>query len=129
MSLIEFGDTLKELARKLEINIGTVQRKITFDLFGRITLKTPVDTGRARASWDVTVGEPTEWVPPAGTYGGPKAIADLEIKGDRPTYIVSNLEYMEHLEHGSSQQAPAGMVAISVLETQQEAQNIIAQLS
>lgn len=127
-ALVRFKGDLKKLAEKLDINIGIVQRKITFDLFTKITLRTPVDTGRARAGWDVTVGEPTAYVPPEGTYGDKPFPEGVQINGEQPSYVVNNLEYIEALEHGHSKQAPAGMVRISMLEVQAEIEDVLATL-
>jgi hypothetical protein len=65
------------------------------ELFQRIVEKTPVDTGAAREAWE------------------------MEVNGsglNRTATIRNPLPYALLLEHGSSEQAPLGMVAVSIAE-------------
>jgi hypothetical protein len=84
----------------------------------RIAMKTPVDTGRARASWHV--------VPP-GTETDHHQYQDLhgqtfdgslagESTGPMESIVGTNVEYMIFLEAGHSRQAPEGMVMLSLME-------------
>lgn len=155
-SLKAFDVDLKKFADKLGIAIQIVMIRITLDLFRRITKRTPVDTGRARASWDVKQGTPSSFVPPerkksvagkgktrlgtglggeklgTGALSGGKAkdvsseIADID--GTKVVFITTNLDYMVYLEQGSSKQAPAGMVLLSIAEIEIEIENILDQL-
>ena len=85
-----------------------------------IVLKTPVDTGRARGNWIVTINVPAEDViEDRDKRGGTtlrKGVA--EIGGlDLPfqiIFITNNLEYISFLEEGSSDKAPEGMVAVTI---------------
>jgi len=79
-------------------------------------MKTPVDTGRARGNWQLTIDDP----------------AVLEKYSDRPieegmatlktlgifqvVFITNNVPYIVYLEKGSSSQAPNGMVEITLQE-------------
>lgn len=74
-----------------------------------VVLLTPVDTGRARASWNVSVGNPDRRVPGPGTYrtfaspryAQEKARAALVSLGPYQTvWITSSLEYVPVLEFG-----------------------------
>ena len=90
-----------------------------FELWTKITLRTPVRTGRARASWNIGVGEPDGTVP-AESEQVPFPLApplqDMPI--GVPVYVTSNLSYIRALEEGHSKQAPAGMVRLSLIEVQ-----------
>ncbi len=117
----DFKAPIAEFAKLLNLTQATVVRVIAADLWKMIIERTPVDTGRARASWGLSEGAPISTTPPEGTYSGvstsvnPTAWAG--ITGVKPVFIVSNLEYIEPLENGHSQrQAPAGMVRISIAE-------------
>lgn len=112
-----FRAPIAEFARLLNLNQATVVRVIATELWTKITMRTPVDTGRARASWGMSEGKPIETVPPPGTYSG-NVSTIINPSGKLPVFIVSNLEYIEALEHGHSQQAPAGMVRLSIAEVQ-----------
>ena len=110
---------IEQFAKLINVNLGTVVRRITMDLFNRITQRTPVKTGRARSSWQVSENTIPNTVPAPGTYSGPSAIAAAAaaaVSGTTVIYIVSNLDYIEPLENGHSAQAPAGMVTLSIAE-------------
>ncbi len=151
-----FEVDLQAFAKKLDLAPKIVVIRITLDLFRRITKRTPVDTGRARASWDVKVGAPSEYVPPeskgsvagtgktrlgtglAGNKLGTGALSGgstkdigaevANIDGTQVVFITSNLDYMQYLEEGSSKQAPSGMVLLSIAELEVEIESILDQL-
>lgn len=130
MSIKHINRDLAEFAKRIDVKLGLVVEKISYDLHGKITKRTPVDTGRARASWGVAIGEPDRSPPPLPgkqSYEAP-SFGDVKIDGKSPVFITSNLVYMEPLENGHSGQAPHGMVAISVAETVAEIDGIMANL-
>lgn len=90
-----FNRALDRFAVKvLRVTAGKVD-SVAAELFRRIVEKTPVDTGAARAAWEI------------------------EVQGsgvNRTATIRNRLPYALLLEHGSSEQAPHGMVALSVEE-------------
>jgi hypothetical protein len=102
--------------RKFKANtlkkLSTVFKSVALDVFGKIVFRTPVDTGHARANWQATVGSPADGV--VQSAQPPAAIAAAGL--DDVIYITNNVEYVEALEHGHSQQAPAGMVKVTVNE-------------
>ncbi len=127
MSLKSVQAPIREFAKLIDVNLATVCKTLTLELFNAITLRTPVDTGRARASWQVS----QKTIPkgaPKGKFSSSTSIAAFEtvtasampaiaqITGTEVIYIVSNLDYIEPLENGHSAQAPVGMVQISVAE-------------
>ncbi len=136
-----FEADIGKFAKLLELRVNTVLQRLALDMMGRIILRTPVDTGRARSSWDLSIGTPSEWVPPeregkgkkivagqtftmsdnAGSSVDSKAFATAkDITATQPVFIVSNLDYIEALENGHSKQAPVGMVVISLAEVEAE---------
>jgi len=81
-------------------------------------LATPVDTGRARANWIVSVGRPRYQTTPDVDPSGAQAIAQgvravQSFKGGS-IFITNSLPYIEFLEDGSSKQAPGGMTKFGV---------------
>jgi len=82
-----------------EAYVTGVQTKVAEEVFRRIVERTPVDTGAARDSWELN------FVP----------------AGHR---ISSDIPYMNRLEHGWSQQAPSGMVRITLMELDDIAETI-----
>lgn len=127
------------LADQLGIATQAVTEKLALDLHKKITERTPVDTGRARSSWNISEGAPDTTVPPetgvesTGKYSQqssppPNTVPPPtpEITGTKAVYITSSLEYVQYLEEGSSKQAPAGMVTIALAEVEAEIDQIIA---
>jgi hypothetical protein len=53
----QFNVSLDDFARRVGLSGTTVAKRVAFDLFGRIVRKTPVDTGRARASWNISTNQ------------------------------------------------------------------------
>lgn len=82
-------------------------------------LNTPVDTGRARANWRVTVGSPaleaTLATDQAGseTVGRAEAAAFVAPAGVE-IYITNPVNYVVYLNNGRSNQAPANFVEQAV---------------
>ena len=123
----EFDITLKKFAKKIEVDAATVVRKVAFDLFNGVVSRTPVDTGWARASWNIAFNTPDLSVPPKVQGGESAAVAandaqeqklDL-IADDFPRVWITNaLDYIEYLEAGHSKQAGKGfMIQRTLAET------------
>ena len=92
-----------------------------------IVIRTPIDTGRAKASWNIKGGadDPSVYpvVPEAGKL--PREVAEAEafsghgrIRESRDAVVVisNNLPYITELENGKSRQAPSGMVMLTLTE-------------
>ena len=99
-------------------------RKACIDLYRRIAERTPVDTGRAKANWAISTvqAEPDRNDPDGYSFNEINSIIASEVSGfsfelsDGVVWINNNLEYIESLENGTSKQAPAGMVMVSLAE-------------
>ena len=110
-------------ADKARTNADVVTRKVVMEMVKRVVLRTPVDTGRARANWQTTIGAPAATTLDAQDKSGGAAIGrGVEVAGRFPmgaTVWISNaLPYAPRLEYGWSKQAPAGMVRVTVAEFQ-----------
>jgi hypothetical protein len=80
-----------------------------------LIMGTPVDKGRARANWQVTVGTPAN-----GETGSTsaqealdrnKAVIDsYRATSEQDLYVQNNVPYIKRLNEGWSAQAPAGFV-------------------
>lgn len=93
-------------------------RKIALELLKKVTMKSPVDTGRFRANWMVGIGGADETTTE-------NTVNDAMMRGSvvltayralKQIHISNNLPYAAALEHGHSQQAPLGVAEISVAE-------------
>ena len=122
---MSFQSDLSAFGKKLEKSSAKTVRKITFQAYKMVTEKTPVRTGRAKNNWFVQGGSPSgekteskSGAPAGVAVSMARMLAEVsKISGKENTiYISNNLEYIAALENGSSLQAPAGMVAITVQE-------------
>jgi len=100
------GDTISQI------------QEVVNDIYTGIVSRTPVRTGRARASWTVGVGAPNLTVSPdVGTPGNPIPAPKppiLNLKKPEPVYIDNALPYIQYLEFGSPTTVPTGMVAVTM---------------
>ncbi len=120
----DFAKALTAMADHVDGSIEKVIRKACIDLYRAIVEKTPVDTGRAKASWGLATYEANDTQGPRDgyTFNDINAFVEANISEfeftihDDKVIIYNNLEYIGHLENGTSQQAPAGMVSISLVE-------------
>jgi len=93
-------------------------RKIALELLKKVTMKSPVDTGRFRANWMVGIGGADETTT-ENTVNDAMMRGSIVLTGYKTLkqiHISNNLPYAAALEHGHSQQAPLGVAEISVAE-------------
>jgi hypothetical protein len=119
---MSFTLDLSRFASKTKVNADLIVKKIALEAFSGIILKTPVDTGRARANWTYAVGNYSDATSENVDRAGGSTIAKVSnglmatrINGQM-LYLTNSLPYIDRLEHGYSKQAPAGMVKLTLLE-------------
>jgi hypothetical protein len=135
-NLAQFNREITDFAKSIPDKTVVLHKKIVLEALRRLVEKTPVDTGRARGNWQVTIANPAE-----GQVSGDWPKTKGERKTTRPplrpednatiskglaaltglpkfqvVWISNNVDYIEFLEEGSSKQAPAGMLAVTVEE-------------
>lgn len=117
-----FSIPLADLAEKMKGDVELVVRKITFQAFSRVVEKSPVDTGRFRANWNVSLGAPdyTFTTSTNQARGMEEAQKALTLPVGGVTAISNGLPYAGELERGSSKQAPMGMIRLTALEISQK---------
>lgn len=103
--------------------LDQVSRKIALTAYRRIILRTPVKTGRARGNWQCTIGSPAGGTLYTEDQSGAKAVSAMQARvlawkavSGVSILLTNNLPYIGKLEHGSSIQAPNGMVGLTVAE-------------
>jgi hypothetical protein len=130
-----FEFQLQAFKTKAVVNADAATRKILVAFSGRLidrspygmpeTWKRPAPAGyrpgQFRANWQMTVGTPATGTVLAVDKGGDitKARITAAVNNAAPGgvyYLTNNLPYGWALEHGWSNQAPFGMVGITVLE-------------
>ena len=109
-----FKADVRQFAENLQLDILTVMRKLALDALNGTIRRTPVDTGRLRASWRVNLNSPdTGTVAPEAAPGGsPGAPADAQqvnealgkmkaLKIGDSIHISNSVEYAEFVEEDS----------------------------
>ncbi len=120
MIRMRFNLDLSAVRKRIGQKVVVAQKKIAFNLLDGIVNMTPVDTGRARGNWLVSLGSPDlsfRWDTKDSGGGstiaaGSTKIQELQTYG--AIYITNNLPYIVALEKGRSGQAPVGMVQVSL---------------
>ena len=125
----EFARDVRAFTGATSRELEAIVRKIALEMFSRIILRSPVDTGRFRANWQVAIGSvPTgtlELEDKTGTATISKVqAATLSLNAGERITFVNNLPYAQRLEDGYSTQAPRGMVMLTV----QDFQRVAAQM-
>ena len=117
---------LNKYAEKQENKILEIRKSFLFALYNSITFRTPIDTGRARGNWNVSVnsadGATNE------NSKSPKYTSVSQMpnnRGDEPLFISNGLDYIERLEYGYSKQAPNGMVGVTVSSADDTLEEIV----
>ncbi|QOJ34055.1 MAG: hypothetical protein HRU82_03420 [Nitrospira sp.] len=132
--LATFGKELDKFEEEVAIEHSNVCARAAIVLFAKIVSRTPYRTGQARSSWQIAIGAPNRNVNVPGNYpqyAEPSAAYALAVAeathilasykfsllGFKPAiWITNRLRYIPFLERGTSKQAPAGMVRLSVEE-------------
>lgn len=121
--MADYSLDLASIADELEVDYNLLIRRFTFGVYSRVMRKSPVDTGRFRGNWILSIDRPV-----AGTVQTLNKQASVEINGNTQTIdrfaldkndsivMQNNLPYSEKLENGHSAQAPNGFLDISIRE-------------
>lgn len=119
-SMGDLGKAMKKTAQRVSTNADRLVRRCALAIDAAVVLATPVDTGRARANWQVEVGQAPTGVVLKTDQGGGATIAAGQgaietYNGEKGgVFITNNLPYIERLNEGWSAQAPAGFVEVAV---------------
>ena len=134
-NLRSFTREFKALAKRFPAEqVRLIQRKLALDIMRQAAFLTPVDTGRARGGWLVTVNEPTSAAPGPRSESISEAEADRELGDalrsaaealrDLPDYAVvfvqNNVEYIVYLEEGTDRIRAYSMLATAIAGARQQ---------
>lgn len=129
MNLTQFANRMRQVGATVETNAHRAAKQVALAVDQTVVTATPVDTGRARANWQVQAGSAPEGVIDAYVAGeGGNTVAQntqaaleqgkIAIQAAAPgqeVHITNNLPYIGKLNDGHSAQAPAGFVEEAVL--------------
>ena len=112
---MSFSSDIKKFNSRFDKAATNIFRGTALGLFGKVILRTPVDTGRLRGNWFASINRPSKQVD--GSAEGYEGVVFKAKLGDS-LFLVNNLPYAKVIEDGSSAQAPHGMVKVTVAEFQ-----------
>jgi len=112
---------VRQWAEKQGENADKWVRDVVLEVTRRVVIRSPVDTGRFRANWRVSADARSTGmsaaIDPSGAASISAAGSAVPVKAAGQVYFLqNNLPYARRLEYGWSQQAPAGMVRLTVAE-------------
>jgi hypothetical protein len=119
----DFGQFSRRMAIRSTQVAGGAERAIRRAAVAADTalvMTTPVDTGRARGNWNVSVGRIDDTVYSSNFPGPSEALAQGQMTigkwklGSGVIFIANSLPYIQRLEDGYSAQAPSGMVQFAM---------------
>jgi len=132
-----FNAHITRFIKRSSLAADKVIKKFAFDLLARIIKKWPVDTGRSRSAWHVSIealasktggmpgevtitGKPVKTPSPGAEEEGRAKGEFIDHTGPQHTEkfveIVNGVHYSIFLEYGHSKTAPYGCVRISMRE-------------
>jgi hypothetical protein len=122
-NLNQFQKDIKKISEKTKTDQEKLVKKYAFEVFTEFVNRTPIDTGRAKANWFITLNTGTDEVyTGSGELGEQEAtlvslrrlkVADTRFIPDK--YVISNnLDYIVPLDEGWSKQAPIGIVDLGI---------------
>lgn len=118
------SNSLRQQAKNIKSNTSLLVRRCATVVIEELAVRTPIDSGRAKSNWIVTLNSPTvARIEPHhfGVLGStaPQTIKTVQARaaivinrfkiGDT-VIIQNNLDYIDDLEKGSSKQSPAGFI-------------------
>jgi hypothetical protein len=119
--MASFALNIAAFAKRAKADTALVAGKVTLEIFRRVIMKSPVDTGRFRGNWEPSEGEASSVSNPntmdkRGSAAIEKSAALIPANRGGVFYLANNLPYAQRLEDGYSGQAPVGMVKLTCLE-------------
>lgn len=93
------------------------------ELAERVVARTPRDTGFAASQWQPSING--SLIGDANTV----TLAATQVKAGDTFALTNNVAYIRQLEYGHSQQAPNGMVRVTLAEAPQIAQAVLTQVT
>jgi hypothetical protein len=129
-TLGHFAVKMKRRGEDVERNVTLLTQQVAKSVLGTVTRATPVDTGQAVSNWQVKINAAATDVIPAFYPGELRSTASANISAasqagyavvsmyngtGKNIHITNNVPYIGELNDGSSRQAPASFVQLSIV--------------
>ena len=124
-SLEGFSRRMDVLGTRIVQNAASLVRKTALEAHRAVAIGTPVDTGRARSNWLVSLGSPATHTVLSSSIQAAFGQAQGAVAGYKQgdIHITNNLPYIGRLNDGYSKQAPANFVEDAVNRATQVVRN------
>lgn len=124
MTAQQFVVDIRRFREATTKQIETLVKATALELFGKIIVRNPVDTGYSRASWFASLNEekPQQWG--HGSMAQIALVVSQYRVGDT-IFFYNGAKYILKLEYGHSKQAPEGMVRLTL----QEGNTVVSQIA
>jgi hypothetical protein len=130
MSNAAFKQNYARLLAKAGNKAELVVRKTAIELQSMMIARSPVDTGRFKGNWQAAIGTVnTDTSAAAGSdaLGRTKTVL-VGWKPGQTILLTNSMPYSIKLERGSSQQAPSGVVRLTVQNYSEALTRAVAEL-
>ena len=116
--LVKFQFVLDKFSREMVPEMAEVAtKKVALDVLRGAVMNTPVDTGRARGNWQVSINTPAATSSAATDKSGTNSLSkgsvqinSLPAPSGTTIWITNNVPYIERLENGWSSQKADGIL-------------------
>lgn len=120
---LDLPDGAGKIKKILESNVISITKMVAMEFFRNVAITTPVDTGRLRWGWYITVNAPSNTVPPDGNYGFPDFASHTEgslnaITINDTLYVSNNVHYAIYVNNGTSKMTGRRFVETALTRTQ-----------
>lgn len=138
--MANFADQINKFVVESLEDAKKVIEKVRVDVSDSVINKTPLDTGFARGNWQSNIGSPIKseitrfdreagFAPTGGDGIALREAIEVAAKDiENDFYVTNNAEYIMNLEFGGSDQAPNGMVRITVADFQNIVNDVVEKL-
>ena len=106
-----------DFMKNVDVSVVRITSELAEEIFDGVVEKSPVETGSFRQSWNVSLNVPDETVITGGSAESPlnaPKFPKLGVKSGDKVIINNSTPYGSELENGHSDQAPIGMVAVTL---------------
>ena len=131
----QLGNEMKKFAADAERAASKHVRATALEAVRQLVMGTPVDSGRAAASWFVSIGEPTEKIRDQSGFKASKSEGERSANANKALsiaindankeigsftlqsgslWICNNMPYVGRLNDGWSARSPAGFVETAI---------------
>jgi len=125
VGIAKFNRKLYQFSRTLvPKQVTLLMKKIGLDILTGVVLLTPVDSGRARGGWQVSINESPEGTSERLDKIGADTVSEgigqmAKIAITDKIFITNNVEYIGYLENGTPKMPAHGMLALTIQRIEQ----------